>query len=285
MVTRDGDSEFDFGIGSDVYCSDGRCGRLARVVVDPHTDEVTDLVVEKGFLQKTDRVVPVSAVASTSDGTVDLSVESHTLGTFPEFHETHFSVPAASNPGARYLASDLLYWRAPYGVIPQPTPVPVVDQRLVEGIDTGSEAIGKGTLVLVGDERVGTVVHLLVDREREGITHIVVRRGLIHDYRLVPGDWVASVAEDGIILNHGREALDDLPHYRPPSPDMSDDELAAALERHFYTYAGFGEEAGVWSLAGAVREAQEEREAEDKERSRMRPDAATEDSAAGSSEG
>lgn len=42
---------FDFNVGTAVHCGDGRCGRLTRVV-DRDAQEVTDLIVEKGFLLK-----------------------------------------------------------------------------------------------------------------------------------------------------------------------------------------------------------------------------------------
>jgi hypothetical protein len=54
----------DFRIGSDVSCSDGACGVLARVVIDPVARALTHLVVEHG---REGRLVPVDLVASTAE--------------------------------------------------------------------------------------------------------------------------------------------------------------------------------------------------------------------------
>jgi sporulation protein YlmC with PRC-barrel domain len=52
-----------FKKGAEVFSSDGeKIGTLNRVVIDPRTREVSNLVVEKGFLFKTDKVVPITLV-------------------------------------------------------------------------------------------------------------------------------------------------------------------------------------------------------------------------------
>ena len=49
----------EFVIGSSVSCSDGPCGELTRVVVDPAARTVTHLVVEPPQRGGTSRLVPV----------------------------------------------------------------------------------------------------------------------------------------------------------------------------------------------------------------------------------
>ena len=55
----------EFTIGSDVLCSDGLCGELGRVVVDPVAKALTHLVVEPTHKQGLGRLVPVDFVEST----------------------------------------------------------------------------------------------------------------------------------------------------------------------------------------------------------------------------
>ena len=55
-----------FIIGSDVSCSDGHCGRVTRVVVDPVARTLTHLVVEPKHHEESGRLVPVAAVLSSS---------------------------------------------------------------------------------------------------------------------------------------------------------------------------------------------------------------------------
>jgi hypothetical protein len=60
----------EFIIGSSVSCSDGPCGELTRVVVDPAARTVTHLVVGPAHGGGTSRLVPVKlAGAGTAAGT------------------------------------------------------------------------------------------------------------------------------------------------------------------------------------------------------------------------
>ena len=58
----------EFIIGSAVSCSDGACGELRRVVVDPVARALTHLVVEPGHRRGTGRLVPVDLADSTAGG-------------------------------------------------------------------------------------------------------------------------------------------------------------------------------------------------------------------------
>ena len=265
MAADGKDRELDFGIGSDVFCKDGRCGKLVRVVVDPDTDEVTDLVVEKGFLQRTDRVLPVSLVASTGDGSVELTVGVEELRECPEFHEHHFTTPVGGYRHETDAQTDMRLWPAPYGTASVPASVPVVEHRVVEGIDSELEVIGRGTPVLTLEQkRVGEVDHVLASAETGDMTHLVVRRGLFPDYRIVPVDAIDSVAEDGVYLKPGLDDMDELPHYRPRAPKVTEAELFARLSEEDYDYAGLtaSMESGILTLTGAVEDVQAKRRAE-----------------------
>ena len=54
--------EYDFKIGAPVLTDDGEVGRLKYVVVDPHAEVVTDLVIARGRLLQHDIVVPAGWV-------------------------------------------------------------------------------------------------------------------------------------------------------------------------------------------------------------------------------
>ena len=56
----------EFTIGSEVVCSDGACGQLLRVVVNPVARALTHLVVEHSFQQGTGRLVPIDLVESAA---------------------------------------------------------------------------------------------------------------------------------------------------------------------------------------------------------------------------
>ena len=58
----------EFTIGSEVCSSDGPCGVLARVVIDPVARAPTHLVVTPKRGQKKSRLVPVNLAVPTTDG-------------------------------------------------------------------------------------------------------------------------------------------------------------------------------------------------------------------------
>jgi sporulation protein YlmC with PRC-barrel domain len=79
----------EFTIGSEVVCSEGACGELRRVVVNPVARALTHLVVEPRFQQGAGRLVPIELVESAAR-------EIRLRCTMAEFHaleeaeETHF---------------------------------------------------------------------------------------------------------------------------------------------------------------------------------------------------
>src|SRR5580704_4518564 len=52
-------------IGAEASCSDGVCGEVTRVVVDPIAQAVTHLVVEPKHRQGLGRLVPLNLVSGT----------------------------------------------------------------------------------------------------------------------------------------------------------------------------------------------------------------------------
>src|SRR5262249_55116519 len=51
--------ELQFMIGARARCTDGHCGEVRRLVIDPATGTVTHLVIEPGHRQEAGRLVPV----------------------------------------------------------------------------------------------------------------------------------------------------------------------------------------------------------------------------------
>lgn len=83
----------EFIIGSSVSCSDGPCGELTRVVVDPAARTVTHLVVKPQRRGGTSRLVPVR-LAGTGTGTIQLRCTTSQFGGLQEAEETRI-VPGA----------------------------------------------------------------------------------------------------------------------------------------------------------------------------------------------
>jgi sporulation protein YlmC with PRC-barrel domain len=57
----------EYAIGAQVYCEDGGCGELVRVVVDPIKRAITHLVVEQPRSQEFGRLVPIDLVEHATE--------------------------------------------------------------------------------------------------------------------------------------------------------------------------------------------------------------------------
>src|SRR5689334_24279318 len=63
--------EPQFTIGARASCTDGHCGVVRRLIIDPATETVTHLVIQPGHRQGAGRLVPVHLV-ETTDGVIRL---------------------------------------------------------------------------------------------------------------------------------------------------------------------------------------------------------------------
>jgi hypothetical protein len=94
-----------FKIGAEASCSDGACGEVSRVIIDPLARTVTHLVVESKHGDA--RLVPLSLVNATT-GEVRLSCTRAEFDKLDAAQETHFLTDGASHPG--YEQGQALYW-------------------------------------------------------------------------------------------------------------------------------------------------------------------------------
>ena len=55
-----------FRIGADARCTDGACGQVSRIIVNPVTREVTHLAIDPTHQRDPGRLVPVDLVDATT---------------------------------------------------------------------------------------------------------------------------------------------------------------------------------------------------------------------------
>lgn len=206
-------NEFDLNIGAQVFCSDGKCGSLAKVAVDPETRRVTHLIVEEGFLLKRSRVFPFSSVEVATSAEIRLLLRSDDLEQYPVYREETVEMPA-SNQGE---AGASAFWRegVPYGVGPT-VPVPVVSEKIRHGVADDLAVVDRSTPVEGLDGGIGKVDRFMVDAPSGEITQVIVQQGLLFtSKRAVPASMVTAIAEDAVFVEAGGEELKDLPEYPP----------------------------------------------------------------------
>ena len=223
-----------FRKGAKVFSADGKqLGRVDRVVIDPRSDAVTHLVIEKGFLFVKDKVLPVQLVETASADRIELLKGAEELGSLPDFVEVQYVLADPPNPGQRNRSAESypspMYWYPPAGSIwggggglgadwrLHSYPSPPYVAREAKNIPQGAVALAQGASV-VGKEghRIGEVEEILTDAVSEKATHLVVSRGLLSKQRkLVPVTWLGEVREDEIHLAVPSHIVENLDEYEP----------------------------------------------------------------------
>ena len=211
--------------GTDVFTSSGeQVGKINRIVLDPITNEVTHIVVQKGWLLPEDKVVPFEMISSATEERVVLNEDIGDFEQLPPFEETHFIRAPAEDISQTRDTSDpdtpAYYWYPPpYGYIGYPayglgysTWPPV---ETIRNIPEDSIPLKEGTKVLSSDgEHVGDIDRLFIEPDSSRATYFLISQGLLFkDRKLVPVNWVRSVEEDEVHLGVSSRFLERLPAY------------------------------------------------------------------------
>jgi sporulation protein YlmC with PRC-barrel domain len=164
-----------FTIGAPAECSDGPCGAVSRVVVDPVAREVTHLVVEPEHRAGLGRLVPLDMVEA---GAGDVRLR-YTLAEFeklPSAEETDF-LPGGSGYEA-YAAHEAYYW--PYfglegGADPALALASAVETRAT--LPKGEVGFQRGEAVHASDGEIGKVEGFVVESSQGHVTHVLLQEG------------------------------------------------------------------------------------------------------------
>lgn len=199
-----------------------RAGDIKRVVVDPVSCTVTHIVVRKGVLFPTDKVVPVAEVARADDDAVWLRKSIGDPDELPDFEEEVY-VPVTTGErersGGPDSAPQLYAYNAhvggPMGLATEDSTRFLAQPR--RNIPPGTVALEKGaTVVDPAGTSVGEVVDVVTRDESERLVGIVVSEGLLRkEERLVPADWIQRIDENEVHVAVGAEFLrDSVPEYQ-----------------------------------------------------------------------
>jgi hypothetical protein len=80
----------EYAIGAQVYCDDGECGELVRVIVDPIKRAITHLVVERRYGQEVGRLVPIDLVEEATQQKLRLRCTQVNFEALEDAEETKF---------------------------------------------------------------------------------------------------------------------------------------------------------------------------------------------------
>ena len=209
-----------FTIGAEVSCSDGACGVVCRVIVDPVARAVTHLVVEPKHRLDLAKLVPLDLV-DASGGQVRLSCTTAEFEQLDDAEETQF-IPGAGGVPA-YGPDQALSWPY-YGLGPGLAGVgpDIVSPGVVyDTIPLGEVEVRHGEHVHAADGGIGHVQGLVIERESHHVTHVLLQEGHLWDRKevAIPISAVTSVDDEGIHLSLTKEQVQDLPPVDIDHPD------------------------------------------------------------------
>ncbi len=194
-----------FTIGAGASCTDGVCGEVTRMVVNPLTREVTHLVVEPKHRHGAARLVPLDLVDATT-GEIRLGCslaefeklnpaeETRFLPEYPGYDPDHVLVMPYYSMGIAEAYS------RPMTVTYDAVPLDEVEVR-------------RGDHVHATDGHIGKVQGLVIDPDSHHVTHVLLQEGHAWGRKevAIPIGAVTSVDADGIRLNLTKQQVQDLP--------------------------------------------------------------------------
>lgn len=201
----------DIPIHAKVFCadSDHACGHTTYLVLNPVTDEMTHIVVQRGVWPRDECLVPINLVAESDPYHVRLSCSRHELAAMDAFIETEFirsKVQRYSSGPDPYPYSYVVTWPFRY---PEIEEIPVEHER----IPVGELAVHRGARVEATDGYVGHVDGFLVDGSSRHITHLVLREGHLWNQKdvTIPVSTIDRIEEDIVHLKVDKKGIEHLP--------------------------------------------------------------------------
>ena len=216
-------AELKFTIGVHARCSDGRCGEVRRLIIDPATDAVTHLVIQPGRQKQAARLVPADLV-ETTDGEIRLRCTRAEFDRLDNAEERELADEADQDVGdaGGLLGSGLAYdvsgeAYAPMGpgglVDIGPTPMPHHRRTVVtDVVPLGEDQVRPGDRVHAVDGEIGQVEGFLVSPDDDRVTHVLLAEGHLWGRKEVAIPVTAVTKVDlGIRLNLTKEQVEHLP--------------------------------------------------------------------------
>jgi sporulation protein YlmC with PRC-barrel domain len=192
-----------FTIGAEVSCSDGACGKLSRVVVDPVARVVTHLIVEPRRGHEPARLVPVSLVGSAV-GEIRLNCTSAEFDVLDPAEVTRFIAGYEDVPN--YRPTDVVAWpyfgyRGARGSLETSDTIPV-----------GEVEVQRGEHVHASDGHIGQVEGLVIDPDSHRVTHVVLQEGHLWGRKdvAIPISTVTRVL-DHVEVSLSKQQIQELP--------------------------------------------------------------------------
>jgi len=205
----------EFAIGAQASASDGVCGEVSRLIMDPAALTVTHLVIEPKHRREPGRLVPVHLVDTTT-GQIRLRCSIAEFDELDLAEETDLA--EGLDYGGGYGQAEAVQGYGGMGGIGATgmgigmgvghnTPVVVQDV-----VPLGEVEVQRGESVHALDGEIGKVKGFLVDPDDNRVTHVLLQEGHLWGRKEVSIPISAVTGVDaGIRLNITKKQVEDLP--------------------------------------------------------------------------
>jgi sporulation protein YlmC with PRC-barrel domain len=211
----------EFTIGAQASCSDGVCGEVTRIVIDPAARTVTHLVIKPAHGQELARLVPLDLVESTSGG-ISLRCRLAEFGKLDAAEEIEVD---DSGYGGGYGSSGAVQGYGNVGGLGVGGSASGMGvgmglghharTRVEEVVPLGETELRRGEHVHATDGEIGQVEGFLVHPGDHSVTHVLLQEGHLWGRKevAIPISAVTRV-DAGIHLNLTKQQVADLPPVR-----------------------------------------------------------------------
>jgi sporulation protein YlmC with PRC-barrel domain len=193
-------------LNANVHCSDGVAGRSTVIVVDPHTETVTHVVVDS---QGTEFLVPIDVISESGADHIQLRWSLADLAKAERYDKVVYvgdgSAEGMGVPSMIYPAT------MDAGYMTETVELSYLNE---EQVPENELAIHRGAHVEASDGRVGQIDEFVIDLATGQITHLVLRQGHLWGKKdvTVPVSAIDHIQEDLVILKLDKAAVEQLPH-------------------------------------------------------------------------
>ena len=216
--------ETEFAIGATVSCSEGVCGEVRRLIVDPATDAVTHLVVEPKHRRTAGRLVPIHIVDTTAGG-IRLRCTRAEFDSLDHAERRDFADQADQSVGTGGLVGDAMAYgvggevyvagvRGAMGATEGMRAPPPPHRRTIiqDVVPLGEIEVRPGDRVHAVDGEIGRVHGFFVNPVDDRVTHVLLEEGHLWGRKEVAIPVSAVTGVDlGIRLNITKQQVENLP--------------------------------------------------------------------------
>jgi sporulation protein YlmC with PRC-barrel domain len=188
-----------FKIGADARCTDGACGQVSRIIVNPATREVTHLAVDPKHRHGPGRLVPVD-LADATTGQIRLRCTLAEFQALRPARETE-AVPDLDPTGHASIAPSQMNWFTWGNVARGSGQAGAPQEVTVDSVPSGEVDVRRELTVCATDGEIGQVQGLVVEPGGHHVTHVLLQEGHLWGRKEVAIP-IGAVTKIGTLLVH-----------------------------------------------------------------------------------